>query len=224
MNRFAALIAVLVVATIALGLCLSTADRNADKRLIYSFLGLLFGDAALVSTWAGLSSASIARRFTGLFVAGTFLWAIVMTAAGIWRDVEEGIRFAVVVAACVLPVTVAFMTLKHTGPRLLIRNAADLPRAHQPLQFSTRHLFILALLVALGSGRLVRGMGRTTFWLEIAIISAVIAGSVLYTTLAAVWACLSANQVAWRALVAFAVALLAGLIPAYYFRAPSISE
>lgn len=226
-KRFVCLVAthLIVACTLAFGARLN--DDRDNAPLIFGLFGVLLAQAALVSTWAALSNASVIRRFVGLCAAGGFIWGALLVAIGANIHAGDGhIIFAALVGACLLTVTAAFLSLKRVGPKIFMGTTDRLTAAHQPLQFTTRHLFVLAFVVsgALGLGRLVRARDTMPLWFDVALVSAVMAVCLLYTVLAAVWASLSSNSTRWRALIALLAAVLVGLIPAYYFHAPSILE
>jgi hypothetical protein len=77
MSRLVCLVALHLVATAGLLAFVMYVDANRDGPLsLFGFLGLLFGQAALVSRWAGLSGASIRNRCRGLFASGAAIWAV----------------------------------------------------------------------------------------------------------------------------------------------------
>jgi hypothetical protein len=226
MNRFTVLTLAHVVA--ARELCVVVA--TSSNYLQFAFTGLLLGQASLLAIWVGLGNASLVRRGAAICVAGSFLWAVLVTAADGWRrpDAEELCVLALAIIACLLPTIALFLALKRCGPRLIICSARKRPPANKPFQFSTQHLLMLAVVVAaaLVAGRLGRAMDNSigNGWFVVGVFCCILPVCFIYAVLAAVWACLPANKVIVRVPIALLVGALVGLVPPFYFRLPGLEE
>lgn len=230
MKRFIVLAVVHVVVALALALSVSAAASGNNEPLIFSFLGVLLGQVSLLSVWTGLGNMSLSRRCAMICLAGSYLWAVFLTGADEWKrlDVEKACVAALLVLACLVPAIGIFLVLKRWGPRLILCAPRDVPSANKPLQFSTRHLLMLALVVsaALAAGRPVRAIDQSfgNRWFLFGLFCCVLGVCFIHALLAAVWACLSANKVFLRVPIALVAAALVGLVLPFYFRAPRFNE
>ncbi|HQU44461.1 MAG TPA: hypothetical protein PK867_16695 [Pirellulales bacterium] len=226
MNRLYAL----VVAHLAAGALLGWAASVYQTKLIgASFAALLFGQCALLAVWGGFSIEQHVLRYTGVCAGSAYLWFILCVATSAWQDgrMDEMIIFALVIVACVFPAIGVFRALRRWGPKLLVCKATDVTAAHQPFQFSTRHLLVLAfgVAVALAIGRAARAFGQSQSpgnWLYDGLICATLGACTLHLVLAAVWASLAAEKVFVRRVLAFAAAPLVGLVLPFYANEPTL--
>jgi hypothetical protein len=214
----------LVVAHVVAGVALSWAARVYPATTMgVSVASLFFAQCALLALWAGFGTTPPSLRYLGTALGGTYLWFVVTIATHAFENAQgkDLIAFAVLVAACVIPVVALFLALQRWGPRLVVCHASEIPAIHQPFQFSIKHLLLLALCVAaaLAVGRGVRSIDPRyqNSWPHILLICAVLGTCSLHLILAAVWACLAADKLSLRKSLAFAAALLVGLIPPFYF-------
>src|SRR5487761_1296605 len=221
MNRLHAL----VVAHLAAGIALSwAACVYPTTAMGVSLASVFFGQCALLAVWAGFSTTpQLLGRSIGIGCGGTYLWLIVTIATDAWRNANGNdlIAFALLTAACIIPVVALFRALQRWGPRLIVCQTSEIPAIHQPFQFSIKHLLLLAFGVAtaLAVGRAVRSIDPRyqNSWPHILLICAVFGTCSLHVILTAVWACLAADKLLVRKSLAFAAALLVGLIPPFYF-------
>ena len=228
MKRFIVLAVVHVV--VAVDLSVNIAGTRAGGPLLYTFFGVLLGQVSLLSVWTGLGNMSFVRRCTTICLGGTYFWAVFLTAADAWTrlDAEGACVAALLVIACLLPTIAIFLSLKRWGPHLIVCSARERPSANKPFQFSTLHLLTLAVVVsaALAAGRPVRAMDHSfgNRWLTLGVFCCVLAVCFTHAVLAAVWACLSANKVLFRVVIALVGSALIGLVLPFYFRAPTFKE
>lgn len=188
--------------------------------LIWSLSSIPLGQVMLLAIWAGLGASTTARRWMGT-LAGVAYLATWPSLAPVFSHYTEG-AFATVFVRCIA--VYATLALLLTGMFLLVRRQlAELVRADDPellpqhrLQFSILHVLIVTSVFAI-----ILGLARTSTRADVA---GTWSSAVAYTMMIVVygtnlvmtaWAALSPGRPHWRLAVAFAVAIVLGMIISY---------
>ena len=152
---------------------------------------MFFSQCALLAVWGGFTTARRRLRYAGVGIGTVYLWLVMTVPIG-FQNSEDLLAPALLIGLCVVPGVAIFRARQLGGARLIVCRADQVTSAHQPFQFSIKHLLLLALGVAaaLALGRAARSVDprHDDEWLVLLLICAVLGVCTLHLILAAVWA------------------------------------